>query len=85
MTIVTKYNPGDTVYLVKDNQIIKAVVNGFYIQSYRFGNELKGVVQVSDVDIVYNIGTEHWKKTEADLFKTPEELFECLKSNIKLY
>lgn len=76
MTIETKFEIGDTLFLLQNNSIINGVVIGFVSRSGRYAR-----------DDFYNVGTFYalqcngfdlQDKPERILFKTKQELLDSL-------
>lgn len=82
MNVETKFNVGDNVYYIHNNQIQQSTVNNISINIERGVNN-DSVVQTAN--IIYLVGYKNYEKREDALFATPEDLFKSLKANILIY
>lgn len=82
MKVETKFNVGDNVYYIHNNQIQQSTVNNISINIER---DVKNDSVVQTANIIYLVGYKNYEKREDALFATPEDLFKVLKANILIY
>lgn len=66
MIIITKFDVGDEVFVLRDNKIKKVSLTRLKLTQYKFPE-----------DIIWRIDTDDWEY-ESKLFKTKEELINSL-------
>lgn len=81
MKVETKFNVGDNVYYIHNNQIQQSTVNNISINIER---DIDNDSVVQTANIIYLVGYKNYEKKEDALFATPEDLFKALKANISI-
>ena len=77
MTLETKYNIGDAVWVIANNKVHHIRIDEIKVSIGKAMISKDGVLSISEYKISYSVGWDDWRK-ESDIFPTKEELLKSL-------
>lgn len=77
MTIETKYNIGDKVWVIVNNKVHHIRIEEIKVSIEKTMIIEDGVLSISEYKTLYSVGWGDWHK-ESDIFHTKEELLKSL-------